>query len=225
MRAFHALGFCASVIACWVACGQVRAQQQSADATGNLLVAPELILRYKVRLKLSQGQQDAVKASVENAKAKLPALQEQHKTENQALRDKLQSSVSDEKAVLGQLDKVIVQERNIRRLQLALLIRVYNQLNAQQQADVQKIKVELANQRRAFQQRIQSKLQRAQQLVQQKVAVGSPPNDVVEMMKPFAQLLKEGKVQQAESLLDQAIARLAPDDVSDLFPDSDLFPE
>jgi len=90
---------------------------------------------------------------------------------------------------------------------------------------VQKIKVDLANQRRAFQQRIQSKLRRAQQLVQQKVAAGSPPNDVVEMMKPFAQLLKDGKVQQAESLLDQAITRLAPDDVSDLFPDSDLFPE
>ena len=210
MRAFHALGFCASVIACWVACDQVGAQQQSAHATGNLLVAPELILQYKERLKLSQSQQDAIQATVEKAKAKLPALQGQQKTENQALRDKLQSSVSDEKAVLGQLDKVIVQERNIRRLQLALLIRVYNQLNAQQQADVQKIKVDLANQRRAF---------------QQKVAAGSPPNDVGEMMKPFAQLLKDGKVQQAESLLDQAITRLAPDDVSDLFPDSDLFSE
>jgi len=219
MRAFHAFGFCSSVIACWVACDQVCAQQQSADATGNQLVAPELILQYKERLKLSQGQQYAIQALVDNAKGKLPALQEQHKTESQALRDKLQFSVSDEKAVLSQLDKVVVQERNIRRLQLSLLIRVYNQLNALQQADVQKIKVEVVNRRRALQQRIQSKLQRAQQLAQQKATAGSPPNDVVEMMKPFAQLLKEGKVQQAESLLDQAIARLAADDVSDLFPE------
>ncbi len=112
----------------------------------------------------------------------------------------------------------------MRRLQLSLVIRVYNQLNAQQQADLEKVKLDVVNQRRALQQRLQSKFQRAQQLVQQRAATGSPPNDVVVMMKPFAQLLKEGKVQQAESLLDQAIARLAPADVSDPISDSDLIP-
>ena len=225
MRTIHALRLCASVIACWVACDQVRAQQQTADAPAYQLAAPEMILQFKERLKLSLSQRDAIQALIDSVKDKLPALQQRHKTESQALRDKLQLSVSDEKAVLSQLDKVIVQERNIRRLQLALVIRAHNRLNAQQQAELEKIKVEVVNQRRALQQRIQSKLERAQQLARQKAAEGSPPNDVVEMMKPFTQLLKEGKLQQAESLLDQALAKLAPDDGFDLFSDSDLFPE
>jgi hypothetical protein len=108
---------------------------------------------------------------------------------------------------------------------LALVIRAYKQLNAQQLADLDKVKVEVVSQRRALQQRLQSKFQEAQRLAQQKAAAGNPPTDVVEMMKPFAQLLKDGRTQEAEALLDQALGKLKPNDVTDLFGESDLAPK
>ena len=224
MRTFHTLAMYTSLVACVAVCNPIVAQDPSAE-TGNQLVAPELILQYKEQLKLTKSQQDAIQAMVDDANEKLPAYQAQHKTESQALRDALQSNLSDEKAVLSQLDKVIIQERNIRRLQLALLVRVHTQLSAQQLADIEKIKLQIIEQRRALQQRIQTKFQQAQQLAQQKTAAGSPPTDVVEMMKPFPQLLKDGKGQEAEALLDQALAKLKPADVSNLFQNSDLFSE
>ena len=233
MRAFHALGFIVSVIAWSVAGDQVRGQesadtipkeQQQAQPQSQL-VAPDLILQYKDQLKLSGSQQEAIQALVNSGNEKLASFQEQLKVESLALRDQLNSNLSDENAVLSQLDKVIVQERNIRRLKLALVIRVYGQLNAQQRAELEDIKVAVVNERKAIQQRLQNKFQQAQRLAQQKAAAGNPPNDVVEMMKPFAQLLKDGKVQEAEALLDEALAKLTKDDVSDLFQDSDLFPK
>ena len=51
-----------------------------------------------------------------------------------------QSSV-DEAQVMTQLDKVLTSEREIKRTQISLLVRIKNKLSPDQQAYLQKLKV------------------------------------------------------------------------------------
>jgi hypothetical protein len=54
----------------------------------------------------------------------------------------VKQSPADESQVMGQLDKVLNSEREIKRTQIGLLVRIKNKLTLDQQAHLQKLRTE-----------------------------------------------------------------------------------
>jgi hypothetical protein len=119
----------------------------------------------------------------------------------------LEDQSNDQTAVLGQLDKVLKEERNVKRLHLQLLLRIRGQLSADQQTQLQELKGKILA-ARALQQRLNAKLQRVQQGLKRLSALGDPPAEYMEKIQKFQQLAKDGDIVSAEAEIDALLLQL-----------------
>jgi Spy/CpxP family protein refolding chaperone len=110
------------------------------DPIGKYLFPPELVMKYSQDLGLDERQRTAVKENVQKAQAKFLDLQWELQEESQKMVRLLQARPVDEAAVLAEADKVLAQEREIKRTQLSLLIRLKNLLNEPQQAKLMELR-------------------------------------------------------------------------------------
>jgi Spy/CpxP family protein refolding chaperone len=110
------------------------------DLIGKYLFPPELVMKYSQDLGLDERQRTAVKENVQKAQAKFLDLQWELQEESQKMVRLLQARPVDEAAVLAEADKVLALEREIKRTQLSLLIRLKNLLNEPQQAKLMELR-------------------------------------------------------------------------------------
>ncbi|WP_421796316.1 hypothetical protein [Haliscomenobacter sp.] len=104
------------------------------DPMQEYLFPPELVMRYQGEIQLKKEQKELIISSVEEAQKKFGRLQWDLQAEMTALQKLLAESTVNEGNVLSQLDKVLDEERNIKKAQIALMVRIKNTLNNEQKA-------------------------------------------------------------------------------------------
>ena len=114
--------------ACW---GQ--AHQPADDPIAQNLYPPELVMKYRQEINLDDGQSKAIKEAVQKAQSKFLDLQWDMQAEAEKLVQLLKARPVDENAVLAQVDQVLNREREVKRAQISLLVRIKNLLSDAQQ--------------------------------------------------------------------------------------------
>jgi Spy/CpxP family protein refolding chaperone len=125
----------------WMALVALAATTASADAPAppaddpiaQNLFPPELIMKHSGEIGLDPQQRGAIKEAVQQAQSKFLDVQWEMQEETGKMVRLLQARPVDEKAVLAEVDRVLDLERQIKRTQISLLVRLKNLLTATQQ--------------------------------------------------------------------------------------------
>jgi Spy/CpxP family protein refolding chaperone len=115
------------------AAGAIRAQQPDQDPIGQSFFAPELVIQHQEAIGLSAEQKDYFKTEIRQAQLKFTELQWKLQDEMEKLVSLVKQPRVDEQQVLAQLERVLTAEREIKREQVTLLVRIKNKLTAEQQ--------------------------------------------------------------------------------------------
>ena len=117
-----------------------RAQSPGEDPIARQLFPPELVMKYGPEIGLDETQRTAMKQAIQAAQTKFLDAQWDMQAASQKMVHLLQVRPIDEAAVLAQADKVMGLEREVKRAQLSLLIRIKNLLTEAQQAKLTEIR-------------------------------------------------------------------------------------
>ena len=119
--------------------GWARAQQPS-DPMGESFFAPELVMQNQQAIGLSEEQRDSLKTELRQAQVKFTEWQWKLQDEVEKLVSLVKQPHVDEQQVLAQLEKVLSIEREVKRAQVTLLVRIKNRLTPEQQAKLVEIR-------------------------------------------------------------------------------------
>jgi Spy/CpxP family protein refolding chaperone len=121
----------------------VAAQQPTGpDPLTENLFPPELVMAHQKAIDLSDAQKTYIRGELLKAQTRFTELQWQLQDAMEALVLLLKQSSADESQVMGQLDKVLTSEREIKRTQISLLVRIKNKLTPDQQGHLQRLRAE-----------------------------------------------------------------------------------
>jgi len=130
-----------ALIACLLlTAGSVHAQQPASDPMGDAFFPPELVMQHQQTIGLTETQKNFFKTEFRKAQTRFTELQWQLSDESEKLVAIVKQEPLDEQAALAQLDKVLNAEREIKRLQLALVIQIRNTLTPEQRARLTELK-------------------------------------------------------------------------------------
>ena len=197
----------ASLFAAW-STGFALAEEQAKDPLWDQLIPPELVIEHGQRLGVSAEHLTAIQADVKSLQESMPQLQSQLKEQTRKLGLIIADSESNESAVLAQLDNVLDQEREVKRLHIAMLYRIRHLLNDSQRAELLKLKAEAKTISHQMQLLLKTKMLRVQKIVQQRMKVGRPPHEISEQMEAFKRLVKSSQPEAAEAVLDEVLEKL-----------------
>jgi Spy/CpxP family protein refolding chaperone len=110
-----------------------QSPQSADDPIAQNLFPPELVMKYRQEINLDDGQSKAIKEAIQKAQAKFLDMQWDMQSETEKLAQLLKARPIDETAVLAQVDQVLNREREIKRTQISLLVRIKNVLTETQQ--------------------------------------------------------------------------------------------
>lgn len=116
------------------------AQNPEKDLIAELLFPPELIMSNQNAIGLDDEQKGAIRAEVQRAQTRFSELQWQLHDAMEVLASLLQQEPTDEAAVMEHLDVVLDAERQVKRTQLTLMIRIKNLLNTEQRAQLSELR-------------------------------------------------------------------------------------
>jgi Spy/CpxP family protein refolding chaperone len=129
------------LILCMIAAVHSSAQENPAkDPMQEFLFPPELVMRYQNEIQLKKEQKELIIQAVEDAQKKFNRLQWDLQGEVESLQKLLSTSSVNETKVLEQLDKVLDQERTIKKTQITLMVRIKNTLSGEQQTKLNSFK-------------------------------------------------------------------------------------
>jgi Spy/CpxP family protein refolding chaperone len=112
-----------------------RAQQPPAqDPIAENLFPPDQVLANQKAIGLDDAQRNYVRAEVLKAQTRFTELQFQLQDAMESLVTLLKHNPVDEAEVMAQLDKVLNAEREVKRTQIALMVRIKNKLTPEQQS-------------------------------------------------------------------------------------------
>jgi Spy/CpxP family protein refolding chaperone len=124
----------------FLSAGLVRAQQPASDPMGEAFFPPELVMQHQQTIGLTEQQKNFFKTEFRKAQTRFTELQWQLSDESEKLVAIVKQEPLDEQQALAQLDKVLNAEREIKRLQLALVIQIRNALTPEQRARLTELK-------------------------------------------------------------------------------------
>ena len=110
------------------------------DPLAQNLFPPDLVMQHRQALGLTDEQKNAIKDEVLKASTRFVELQLQMQDELETMANLTKGTTVDEQRVLAELDKVLGVEREIKRTQLGLTIRIKNKLTAEQQNKLQEMR-------------------------------------------------------------------------------------
>jgi Spy/CpxP family protein refolding chaperone len=102
------------------------------------LFSPRLVMEHQADIGLRPEQADAIKKAMSEAQQSLLPLQWKLEAESEALTKLLGDDHVDEAKVLAKLDEVTAIERDVKKVNFTLLVRVKNQLDPEQQVKIRK---------------------------------------------------------------------------------------
>jgi Spy/CpxP family protein refolding chaperone len=106
------------------------------------LFPPELVMSHQKAIELSDAQKTYIRGELLKAQTRFTELQWQLQDAMEGLVSILKEPSADESQAINQLDKVLSSEREIKRTQIGLLVRIKNKLTPDQQARLQKLRTE-----------------------------------------------------------------------------------
>ena len=118
----------------------MAAAKQPDDPLARYLFPLELVMAHQQAIGLTERQRTAIQQAVKDAQGKFIDVQFAMSGEMEKLQRLLQGTSPDESDVLDQVDRVLGLEREIKRAQLTLMVRIKNQLTDQQQAALQRLR-------------------------------------------------------------------------------------
>jgi Spy/CpxP family protein refolding chaperone len=124
--------------------GAVRAQQPEQDPIGQSFFAPELVIQHQEAIGLSAEQKEYFKTEIRQAQLKFTELQWKLQDEMEKLVALVKQPHVDEQQVLGQLEKLLAAEREVKREQVTLLVRIKNKLTPEQQGKLAELRSKVA---------------------------------------------------------------------------------
>ncbi|HLA90162.1 MAG TPA: periplasmic heavy metal sensor [Gemmatimonadaceae bacterium] len=112
------------------------------DPFARFVFPPELVMAHQQKLNLSDRARAAIQDAIKEAQGKFVDAQWRLSGEGEKLQKLLQATTVDEAKVLEQIDRILNVEREIKRAQIGLLVRIKNQLTEQQQAELAKLRAQ-----------------------------------------------------------------------------------
>ncbi len=124
------------------------AQQPAPDELERYLFPPELVMRNQEALGLTDRQQEAIIALVQEAQQQFTGYQWKLQREVQRLASLLGQPRVDEGELLAQLDEVFAWETRIKKTHMLLVVGIKNQLTEAQQELLLELKSRMQPERR-----------------------------------------------------------------------------
>jgi Spy/CpxP family protein refolding chaperone len=109
------------------------------DPLARFLFPPDRVMAHASEIGLDDAQRGTIRAEIQKAQPKFLDLQFDIQAEMEKLKNLVSEKRVDETRVLGELDRVLALEKDIKRTQIALLIRIKNALTPAQQAKLEEI--------------------------------------------------------------------------------------
>ena len=103
------------------------------DPIAQSLFPPDLVMKYHQEIGLDDAQSKGIKEAIQRAQAKFLDSQWEMQSQSEKLVQLLKARPVDETSVLSQVDRVLELERNVKKTQLSLLVRIKNLLTEPQQ--------------------------------------------------------------------------------------------
>jgi len=179
---------------------------EPADPLAERLFPPDLILHNGEAIGLSDEKRQEIVSRMEKAQARFQELEPALRKERDAMVALLDREKADETVLLKQLDALIAREREMKREQFGLMLSLRNLLTGQQQARLKELRKTHAPS--VLEARLKEKLARVEAGVQKLANSGGDPSSIAEKMQPFPELMRAGKVKEAEALLDRVLKEL-----------------
>lgn len=110
------------------------------DLFGKYLFPPELIMQRQQAIGVTDAQRDQIRGEIQKAQSTFTDVQWRLAGQAEKMEKLLQGTQIDEGRVLAQVDSVLTLERQIKRAQIALLVRIHNALTEQQQARLRQLR-------------------------------------------------------------------------------------
>lgn len=116
---------------------QPEAPRGPRDPLGDAIFPPEMIMQHQRELELTDDQKTFMRAEINKTSTRFNELQWQLEDAMEALHTTMKENTVNEQQALAQLDKVLENERQIKRLHMELAIRLKNKLTPEQQLKLQ----------------------------------------------------------------------------------------
>ncbi len=110
------------------------------DPLQELFFPPELVMRYQNEIQLKKEQKELIIGAVEEAQKKFNRLQWELQNEMTAFQKLLGDPIVSEPRAQEQLDKVLDLERQVKKTQITLMVRIKNALTEDQKAQLKTMK-------------------------------------------------------------------------------------
>jgi Spy/CpxP family protein refolding chaperone len=104
------------------------------DPFARYLFAPERVMGHAREIGLDDSQRAAIRSEVQKVQPKFLDLQFDMQGEGEKLVRLLQEKRVDEARVLAEVDRILAIEKDIKRMQVMLLVRIKNVLTPAQQS-------------------------------------------------------------------------------------------
>ena len=121
-----------------------RAQQpdpKPEDFAATHMFSPELIMQYQQRLGLTEEQKSYIKTEIRKLQTLVTEMQWKLEDGVEKIEALVKPDQIDEQSAMAQLDKVLKLEGDIKRANMALLVRLKNKLTPEQQARLRELKI------------------------------------------------------------------------------------
>jgi Spy/CpxP family protein refolding chaperone len=110
------------------------------DPFGDAIFPPEMVMQHQRELGLTDEQKTFMRGEINRTTTRFNELQWQLQDAMEALHETMKANSVNEQLALSQLDKVLDNEREMKRAHMELAIRIKNKLTPDQQAKLQSMK-------------------------------------------------------------------------------------
>jgi Spy/CpxP family protein refolding chaperone len=110
------------------------------DDFGRNFFPPELVMQHQSEIGLQDSQRAALASAIQQAQGKFTDVQWKLSAEGEKMGRLLQPAQVDEAQVLEEVDRILALEREMKRTQISLMVRIKNTLTAAQQAKLAEIR-------------------------------------------------------------------------------------
>ena len=117
-----------------------RAPGPGPDDWSRSFFPPELVMQHQSEIGLQDSQRTALTSALQGAQAKFMDIQWKLSAEGEKMGRLLKGAQVDETQVLEEVDRILALEREMKRTQISLMVRIKNTLTAAQQAKLAEIR-------------------------------------------------------------------------------------
>jgi Spy/CpxP family protein refolding chaperone len=114
--------------------------QGPGDPFGRFLFPPEVVMQHQGEIGITDAQRSTLTTAIQQAQSKFVEVQFKLSSEGEKLARLLQGATIDENQALEQIDRILSMEREMKRAQMGLLIRIKNALTPAQQARLMQLR-------------------------------------------------------------------------------------